>query len=249
MIVRASGRDLLVITQPDHAALSADLLQRFALVDFTGSPTREAVLLATRHHDIGWEDVDSRPRVNTATGAPYDFLTLPPDVRQGLWPRAVARLAPTSSYVAALVAQHAVTVYGRYRGDRAWIGFLRDMEALRDRWFGADGLAGFVSTPIDPLPPARLRFLKDYGYVGTADLLSLIFCAGWDDTYEVDVFRMHLDATRLVVSPDPFGGVPIPFRVRARRLSSGTFATDEELQARLAAAPDEWLEGTALGRD
>ena len=51
MIVRDDGRELLLITQPDHAALSGELISAWQADDFTAWATRSTVLLATDEHD------------------------------------------------------------------------------------------------------------------------------------------------------------------------------------------------------
>src|SRR4051794_36720270 len=50
-------------------------------------------------------------------GQPYDFVSAPLDIRQPPFSRAVETLAAEDPYVAALVAQHAITVYRRFAAD------------------------------------------------------------------------------------------------------------------------------------
>ena len=79
-------------------------------------PRRAPILHAIGEHDNGWAEADAAPSVNPATGNPIDFVSAPLTVRHGVWPRAVQRLAP-DPWAAALVAQHAITVYERYASD------------------------------------------------------------------------------------------------------------------------------------
>ena len=58
-------------------------------------------------------------------GAAHDFIGLPLARRHEVWRRALRVLAPQSTYAAALVAQHALTAYRRYRQDPEWAGLLR----------------------------------------------------------------------------------------------------------------------------
>src|SRR3954463_4207109 len=105
MIVRTYRDRLQLITQPDHAQLARRIMEHcVALADH---PRRNAIMLAIAEHDNGWAEPDAAPTVDLSTGRIADFITAPTAVRQGAWPRAVARLAH-SPWAAALVANHAV---------------------------------------------------------------------------------------------------------------------------------------------
>src|SRR5690349_3605110 len=116
MIVRRHGGDLLLITQVDHAMLAGRIMSAWRAGGLPGLSTRARILDATARHDIGWLTVDAAPTIDPPSGAPHDFLNGPLPLRQGVWPRALDLLAADDRYVAALVAHHARTVYGRYAG-------------------------------------------------------------------------------------------------------------------------------------
>ena len=142
MIVRQTADAFQLITQPDHAALAAAIMEHsVALADH---PRRASILFAVAEHDNGWSEPDAAPLIDPATGVPLDFISAPNDVRQGVWPRGVARLAD-DPWAAALVAQHAIVIFNRYRSEPAWTQFLCEM-----RSFLADG-AG----QLDRLPGAE----------------------------------------------------------------------------------------------
>ena len=145
---------------------------------------------------------------------PYDFISALIEVRQAIWPRAVAELAAEDSYVAALVAQHALTVYRRYQHDPAWRPFFPRMEALRDDLVAASA------------PPGLTSFLQDYTIVGLGDLFSLIFCNGWPEPYLMEGYRAILTGDR---SDDLAGSVCGPGRA-AR--SAGTARAEAALHLR-----------------
>src|SRR5262245_5664700 len=193
MIIRTNDRSLVLITQPDHAALAGRLMRSWEADGFPESPRRDAILTAVDLHDNGWYEVDSSPIVDDATGKLLDFVAVPHDVRTGVWPRGVGRLRETA-YAAALVAHHAAYVYDRYRTDAQWMPFFEQMEAIRGRHLAASGV-GF-----DDLQ-------QDYRFLRLGDLLSLTFCNAWPEP-QADAFgyRIRFDGTRLSVSPDPFGG-------------------------------------------
>jgi hypothetical protein len=241
MIVRPDGQDhLLLIRQPDHAELAGRIMTAWRADNFLTRPTRERVLDATRRHDIGWgggssigfEGDDDHPRVNPDTGAPFGFVDAPLSVRQGVWPRAIDALVPQDRYVAALVAQHALTVYRRYSGDADWHPFFRAIEQRRD-----DLVA----------PDDTFTFLQDYTIVGLGDLFSLIFCNGWREPYLMESYQAILHGDCLRIAPDPFEGATVPLDVEARRISARVYVSDADLRATLAEAPIVRLSGTATG--
>src|SRR5262249_51824836 len=123
------------ITQPDHALLAGRLLDAWCGDGLPLRPTRAQVITAAAQHDAGWTMEDAVPWWNPTIGGPFDFVTAPLEVRQGLWPRAIEHLAARDAYVGALVAQHALTVYRRYQHDPAWQPFFPPLERLRDDLF------------------------------------------------------------------------------------------------------------------
>lgn len=185
-------------------------------VPLAARPHRDAILHAIGEHDNGWAEEDAMPRVDRRTGRVVDFVSAPLSVRHGVWPRAIARLA-ADSWAAALVAQHAITVYDRYRPDPEWTSFFAAMETARDASLRASGL------PVDDLP-------ADYAFVRLADLISLTFCVGWTGEQRFGDWAVHLSGTRVVVTPDPFGGATIPIAIEARTIRERTFSSDADLR-------------------
>ena len=234
MIIRRERTGLLFITQPDHAALAAELMAAWRLWNFAAHPRREAILLATREHDNGWLEEDEMTHVD-AGGEPIDFVGAPAAVKHRIWPRAVARAARHDPYVGALVAHHATAVHAPLRDDPAWRIFLAAMARERDALLAQAGADAAALT-------------ADYRVVQAGDQLSLVFCNAWRAPMAGPGVRTILNGTRLEVTPDPFDGQRIPFRVPARRLAARPFASAAALRAALAAAPVEFVEGEAAGR-
>lgn len=238
MIVRRDGADWLYITQLDHSRLAGRLMTAWQADGFPARPTRPRVLQATSLHDLGWQIPDAVPRVGP-DGAPYDFLSAPLDIKQPPFLRAVETLATEDPYVAALVAQHAVTVYRRYGTDPAWRDFFAPLEQRRDDLLvstaATGGSAGFDS------------FLLDYTMVAVGDLFSLIFCNGWQDPYLMEGYQAILRDDRLTISPDPFAGATVALEVDARRIPVRTYASDQDLRDTLAQAASLRLTGVAIG--
>src|SRR5918993_1669097 len=212
MIIRPRGSTQLLITQPDHAALAGRLMESWAADDFPVSPRRAEILGAIAKHDDGWHDVDAAPLVDPATGNLLDFVHAPDDVRQAVWPRGVERLAQTP-YAAALVAQHALEIYARYRTEPLWQPFFADMEAARERHLRRASLS------FDELQ-------RDYLFVRAGDLISLTFCNGWRAEQTIDArYRVRLEGDELLVAPDPFAGRIIPLEIAGVEMAKAACST------------------------
>jgi hypothetical protein len=65
---------------------------------------------------------------------------------------------------------------------------------------------------------------QDYRWLRLADLVSLVFCAGWTDTHEAFGYSIHGAHGDVLIAPDPFGGRHVPLTVAARVLSKARFA-------------------------
>ena len=137
MIVRPVHDGLQLITQPDHAHLARRIMVH--CVPLAARPRRDAILHAIGEHDNGWAEEDAAPTVNPNTGSVADFVSVPLSVRHGVWPRGVARLAD-DPWAAALVAQHALTVYDRFRSDAEWTPFFDEMAAARGAMLRVSGM-------------------------------------------------------------------------------------------------------------
>lgn len=199
MIVRQVAGGSLLITQPDHAHLARRIMAHCA--PLASRTRRDSILHAIAEHDNGWAEEDASPTINPATGRVIDFVSAPLAVRQRVWPRGVARLAG-DPWAAALVAQHAITVYSHYRADADWVSFFAGMEEARD------AMLRDSEVPFDD-------FLADYAFVRLADLISLTFCTGWTDEQRFGDWRVSLRGTRIVVTPDAFGGAVVPIEIQA----------------------------------
>ena len=232
MIVVASGEDLLLMTQPDHAALAQRVMEHWRLGGLDAHPRRASIMRAIACHDDGWLDVDAAPLVDDA-GRILDFVAAPAQVKQGVWPRAVARLAD-DPWAAALVAEHAAYVYGRLRDDSGWRMFFADMASLRARYFGR---SGFTVEALE----------RDYAFVRLADLISLAFCNRWTDRHEAFGFVVTGDGRSVVVTPDPFAGEVVPLAIRARVLPARGVGAAADAAARWRDAPAVDITGSAKG--
>jgi hypothetical protein len=235
MIVRPAGVTQLLITQPDHAALAARIMRQWRADGFPDEPRQSSILLAIEAHDNGWREVDAAPVLDGATGRILDFVGAPAPIRRAVWPRGVERLAATP-HAAALVAQHAMHIYRRYRSDLEWAPFFSDMEAARGRH-----LQAAAPLTLDDL-------LREYLFLRVGDLVSLTFCNGWTEVQTDDAgYAVHFDGTRLTITPDPFAGREVPLEIAARELPSRPFHSASEAERAFSGARDVVVKGVASG--
>jgi hypothetical protein len=231
VIIRQATDRLLLITQGDHAALAGRIMRAWRLGGLPDHPRRETILTATDHHDDGWQEEDAELHLSDA-GEPLDFIAVPPQVKQRIWPRATARWASQSPYVAALIAQHALTVHAPLAEDLGWRRFFHTMTRTRDDLLERSGVTSVTD---------------DYPFVRTGDQLSLIFCNGWTAPLAGLGYKAILSGITLQITPDPFAGARVPLEITARSLPSVPYASVAELRTAFAAAPTVRLTGVATG--
>lgn len=227
MIVRPAESGCVLITQPDHAQLARRIMEHcVALVE---NPRRDAILRAIGDHDNGWRELDAEPTVDPRGGV-VDFIHAPVSARQEVWPRAVAGLAD-DPWAAALVANHALFAYDRFRVDAAWAGFFTGLEKSRAALLRESG-------------GSSEQLEADYAFLRLGDLISLAFCTGTVSPQTFRQWTVRLIGPRVVVTPGVFGGAPVTFEVRARAVRP-PFDSDAELRAALGRSVTALLQGEA----
>ena len=234
MIIRTENSGLVFIRQPDHAAAAAELMAAWTLDGLPGNPRRDSILSAIRSHDDGWVEEDDEMTVNE-DGTPVDFIAVPFEVKTRVWPRCVDRLGIHWPHVAALVAQHSLTIFKDHRGKPEWQAYFDAMTARRDALLARCN------------PQVAARIDEDYRFVRMADLMSLVFCNAWPEPLDYGGHRIVLTGSVLTVTPDPFGGAKVHLRIPARRVLSRRFASAADLRAEMGTAGNEMVEGTAVG--
>lgn len=239
MIVRDEGDAFLLITQPDHAQLAEAMVAAIRTEPALEGPARQTILLATREHDNGWAEVDAAPTIDPDSGRPCDFISGPAPVKHELWLRGVARAAKADELAGALVAEHALTVYGYRRRETVWAPFFSTIEGMRDALLQRVGL--FKG-------PGRHVFHDCYRCVRLGDAFSLQFCNAWVDPSTTLGYRSAVSGTTLLIEPDPFAGAAVELRVVAHRIAAGRYSDDGDLRAAVAASRPVILNGTACGR-
>ena len=248
MIRRPSGTDWLLLTQPDHAALSGIFAERWGSTTGPFAPVRdrEAVLYAAREHDIGWTEWEAAPTVDAA-GRPRHFLEMPVAEVLPVWRRGPRRAAEHDPYSGILVSLHATRIFqprfehGRDASDEreSLRIFLKEQEALR-------------SHLRKKVTPDEGTLQAHSALVGLWDRLSLLLCCGpippavlgavpaREGTVDIQVVpEGELSAA---LDPYPFTGGPLCGEVSARRIPARAYPTDQALRRALAEAPTVSLE-------
>jgi hypothetical protein len=227
MIVTPEGSTLLVITQPDHAWLSGELLSLWRTDGLPDNPRRAEILFAVREHDNGWREADAAPRCNPATGRPFDFLSIPREERIAIWERGTARFVGEHPYAALLITRHALALHADRRGQDGWDGFLEYLDEL------AQGLREETGV-------AEEAVARDYRLLDLADLASLAACNRWREPFARHGLRGELRDGALHLDPFPLAGATT-FQIPCRRIPGRRFSGDADLGVEIAAARWETL--------
>ncbi len=215
-----------MITQADHAHLAGEILSLWRTDGLPAHPRRPDLVFAAREHDNGWWESDSAPRVDPATGRPYDFLTLPDGPRIEVWRRGVERYAssvPARPYAALLICRHAEALHAGRRGDPRW-----DEELFEP----LDELVGELLEEAGVTPEV---VTADYGFVALTDRISLAACREEQDPFEAAGHRGRVVDGTLFLAPFPLAGATT-FRLRCREIPDRFYADSVDLVGELATA-------------
>lgn len=247
----ASSADLagwLLITQPDHAALSGEFARHWGNELFAAPALRNDLAAAIAHHDDGWQEADAEPRWFRATRAPQNFLDLAPDDFTSISRRSIRFAGARSSLAGYLVSWHfRKLAEARSAVDSAFAALPQIQEFLADqRSLQAELRPHFAALP-DVAVSEACRLLQ------FSDMLSIYICLGAldDCTFPQEFLTgsnsrarvtLHFEPeATLWLSPYPFDCSPLSLRVTGRRLDQASFRNQEELSHAYASAPPETL--------
>lgn len=222
MIVVPEGPALLLVTQPDHAWLSGEILSLWRADGLPGHPRRGELLFAAREHDNGWREADSAPRCDPERKGPYDFISIPREDRIAIWERGTARCSGEHPYAALLVTRHARVLHQDRRGQEEWEPFLAYLEELER------GLAEETGVSEDEV-------VSGYRFLDLADLISLAVCNRWKEPFERHGVRGEVRGNTVHLDPFPLAGATT-FALPCRRIPSRPYRGDADLGSELAAA-------------
>lgn len=132
MLVQRRPGACRLITQHQHGLIAGVLAGAWRGPPRpTGLPP--VTVLAAALHDVVWREEDRAPRFDPERNLPYDFATLPSDVKHPMLDRGLEALGAVEPRVAALVrAHHMALLEGGEPSDEEakWVAFL-DVLALR----------------------------------------------------------------------------------------------------------------------
>lgn len=228
MIVVEAEDSFLLITQPDHAHLSGELLGLWRAGGVPEHPRRPDLVFAAREHDNGWRETDAAPRWDRERNRPYDFLTTPREERIELWQRGTARFAGERPYAALLITHHALQLHRvhRDRQGEGWGDFMDYLKELERGLIEATGVS-----------PEELA--ADYRLLDLADLISLAACNRWSEPFGRHGLRGSFRDGTVFLDPLPLAGATT-FQVPCRRIPRRAYSGDADLGGELAAA--RWQE-------
>jgi len=222
MIVVPEGAALRVITQPDHAHFSGELLALWRRDGVPAHPWRDELIFAAREHDNGWREADAAPRWDAGRRRPHDFLTLPREERIEIWERGTCRYAAQRPYAALLITRHALNLFHNRREEEGWaafVAFLVDLERSLLEETGA----------------RREELEVGYRLIDLADQISLAVCNGWREPAERRGVRIEPRQDTVRLDPFPLAGATT-FRIPCRRIPGRAYRGDADLGGELAAA-------------
>jgi hypothetical protein len=255
MLLREDRHGVLAIGQTSHAWISGQLARAWGNARFPAPEPLDEVCLAAEQHDVGMALWDLDPRRNPETGLPYSFLEMPLREHLGLWSAAPGRLLAQSRYAALLVSMHGTRLYARRD-----LGALAEDEATAVRDYLAAQRRfqeGLVDSLAADASVGQAALADNSQLIWTWDFMSLAICLDWaprpvPEVPSVDG-RVKLELSpaeeerRMWLDPWPFEGDRLAVHCDALRLG-GSFPTDEEMSAGLAAAPWETVEFELLSR-
>jgi hypothetical protein len=261
MIVRRDGSGWLLISQLAHAWLAGELAVAWGNKHFARPSPREAVIMATRLHDIGWLAWDAAPRLDQE-GQPVNFLDTSLDDTIPIWRQAVRQITLLDPYAALLVSKHASTIYRRRleRGADPPEQRAVAMAQLDEHAAIQDSLCLQLADHPGYGPavdPDRLNTI--YRWLRACDLLSLALCVdempasgsiaavvGTEPIAYTHINYSRPGPFQLQLNPTPFA-TPLRLTIQARRLEETTYPNQLAYLAALERAP--WVRQTVIVSD
>lgn len=260
MIVRSTDGDLLLVRQTDHAALSGALAREWGNDTFVRPEPFDSVCLASALHDNGWLQWDGAPKIDPATGFPYQFTDLPVEEHLTFYLRGIAQVMEQDRYAGLLVSMHCSGIYKQRYGTDPGLklrrhtpevehvvqDFLSRLESQQKDLRAELRGSGALKLKRSNLEEAAIW--SNYKLLQMMDRLSLYFCmapitprilgsAPLDyEENDVELSLNPVNDDAVVISPYPFRRSPLHISVEARVLPKQAYQSDEHLRATLACA-------------
>jgi hypothetical protein len=253
MLHREDPEGLIVITQPMHAWIAAQLARHWGNTQFGAFAPWEDVCLGAEQHDIGMSAWERMPTLNPETGRPYHFRNMPAHERIRCWADAARLALVQGRYPALLTSLHGTGLYERFHDwtrdtpeeAREARAYLSNEHAFQEELLGTLRADPVYAAYVTEGAIARNRRL-----VSAWDRLSLALCHGVhtpaaipdvptaSDETTLTLAPVYDDPLNVTVDPWPFHAYTVPLVCEGRRLPQ-TFTDEAEMRAALAAAP--WI--------
>lgn len=252
-----------LISQVEHARLSAEMAAAWTGEVAQLPQTRDKFLAAVRHHDDGWIPWELRPTVHD--GLPRDFMEMPLDESLAIWRRSIAVARTYGELAAYAVSAHFLGLcrhsYEEKPHDDAWRHlaeeFFEEQTDLQAGWrrdFAARGTpTNFAASNFDAADLDVSELHQAWHGLQFFDFLSLWLCCAERtaaETIAVPQFaKLHgapLPTTgdgvrQIAITPWPFVGEVLEFAVHVRTIPRANLPTDEALAQALATAESSLL--------
>lgn len=213
---------LRVITQNDHAHLSAKILGLWRTNGLPDHPRRQNLLRAAREHDNGWREADSAPSLRPGDSRPMDFLSASLEHRIEIWHRGVRRFVDDDPELTLLIIQHALQLHSRFFSAVGWNQAVKTWVDLR-------------SELLNSSPTFEEELAADYRWLHLVDILSLALCSRWHRKFTLGPWRLFVDGDLLEIEPFPLAGATT-FSVPCRLIADRSYSSATELATELALA-------------
>jgi hypothetical protein len=154
----------LLISQVDHARISGEMTRHLA------RPIPHEVNEAISHHDDGWADWESAPKLNPEIGGPFSFTEMPLTDALVIWDGSIAAARKFGPLAGFMVAGHFYTLlseseHAQQPAAVAWLAAKRKARTVwLDEWMRSN-----ASHTVDEAKRAQHQLLM-------ADLFSLWLC-------------------------------------------------------------------------
>lgn len=254
MLHRVDAGGVIVVTQPAHAWVAAQMARQWGNDRFGAVVPWEAVCLGAEQHDNGWAAWEQAPTLNPATGRPHTFREMPTEMHIRVWAGAAERTLTQGRYAALLVSLHGSGLYERfhdYTRDTAAEAQAARTFVAAERAFQARLLDDLRRDPFSAPHAAPDVVARNRRLVAVWDALSLGICHGiqtpttyanvpaaGDRTETLTLAPGESDPACLTVDPWPFRDATVTLICEGRRLPE-TYSDEAAMRAALAAAP--WL--------
>lgn len=250
----------LLISQVEHARLSGELAKRcincFGNHKDSLQDVRQELLQAISHHDDGWLDWETQPRLDPELGRPLSFMELPLAEALGIWERSIVVASEVGELAAWIVAGHFSALHARHVVDNSAREWLRETASRRSEWF-ARWHSRNESLHTVEVAGEALKWLQLF------DILSLWPCsqyplAGEQIAQRPESFRTAEDwilvreirpadqnpsgkPCRIVLDPWPFTEPEIPMQAAAHLVPVRHYASSRELLTARVPFVAEWV--------